>query len=43
MSGDDETNIRISHDTWQRLNSRKTEPGVSLDDVIQNMLAEVES
>lgn len=41
MSGSD-TSIRISSETWKRLNARKTEPGQSFDDVINNLLDTVE-
>ncbi|UIP00311.1 antitoxin VapB family protein [Halobaculum sp. CBA1158] len=37
----DDTTVRISRDTWKRLNDRR-EPGVSFDDVINGLLDEVE-
>ncbi|QLH81006.1 antitoxin VapB family protein [Halosimplex pelagicum] len=38
---DDDVNIRIKHDTWKRLNSRK-EPNDSFDDVIRRVLDRAE-
>lgn len=38
MPDNGKTSIRISHATWQRLNARKEEPGMSYDDVIQDLL-----
>ena len=32
------TNIEVTNKTWQQLNARKTRPGTSFDDVIQELL-----
>lgn len=42
MSTDEDTSIRVSLDTWQRLQARKDEPGKSFDTVIQELLDTVE-
>ena len=39
---DDVTTVKVSTDTWKRLNQRK-EPGDSFDEVISKLLDEVES
>jgi predicted CopG family antitoxin len=38
----DMTSMKISKDTWQRLNRRK-QPGDSFDDVVQRLLDDVEA
>lgn len=38
---DDTTNIRISRETWKKLNARK-EPGDSFDEVIERLIEEAE-
>lgn len=38
---EDDTSIRIKNSTWKRLNDRK-EPGVSFDDIINELLDKVE-
>jgi len=35
---DEETRVRVSKETWRRLNARK-EPGDSFDDVLEELLA----
>lgn len=35
---DEETRVRVSKETWRRLNARK-EPGDSFDDVLDRLLA----
>jgi len=35
---DEETRVRVSKETWQRLNAQK-EPGDSFDDVLDRLLA----
>jgi predicted DNA-binding protein len=35
---DDTTNIRISVETWKRLNDLKDEPGKTWDDVMNELL-----
>jgi hypothetical protein len=37
-----DTTIRVSRETWRRLHNRK-EPGVSHDEVIQDLLDEADS
>ena len=39
---DDTTNIRISKETWQRLQEYKNEPGKTWDDVMQELLERTE-
>lgn len=34
----EDTSIQITVKTWQRLNARKTRPGLSMDDVIRDLL-----
>lgn len=38
----DDTTVRISNETWHRLNDRKG-PGVSFDEIINQLLDEAES
>lgn len=38
MTDDEDTSIRVSLDTWRRLQARKTRPGMSFDEVIQTLL-----
>lgn len=42
MPDDDITTVKVSKDTWRRLNIRKT-PGDSFDDVIADLLEQVEA
>ena len=39
MSDNDITTVKVSRETWQDLNSRKT-PGDSFDDIIQQLIAQ---
>lgn len=39
----EKTNIEVAEETWQQLNARKTRPGTSFDDVIQELLTIAES
>lgn len=39
--GEDDTSIRIKRSTWQRLHRRK-EPGMSFDDVLNDILDRVD-
>lgn len=39
---DDTTNIRISKETWKRLQKYKNEPGKTWDDVMQELLEKSE-
>lgn len=39
---DDTTNIRISRETWKRLNARK-EPGDSFDEVIERLIEQADA
>jgi hypothetical protein len=38
MTDGEDTSIRVSLDTWRRLQARKTRPGMSFDEVIQDLL-----
>jgi len=38
----DITTIKVSRETWARLNRRKTGPGESFDDIVGDLLAAVE-
>ena len=37
---DNDTAVRVSGETWQRLNALKTHPGETFDDVIARLLDE---
>jgi len=36
------TTIKVSRDTWRRLNRRKTSPNESFDDIVQSLLEKAE-
>ena len=42
MPREADTHIRVTKETWMRLNERK-EPGDSFEDVIQRLIAEADS